>query len=174
MQRATAYTGKFFLLLAIIAIFAGCGSTSSESKAVPLPPTNEEKVTITQGVWGNVWFWEGDFMPTFGGDGSRSGKITPVIREIFVHRMTTLAEILPYSTGTFYSYVPSELVAVTSSDQAGFYQVALSPGIYSVFVKEGSVFYANKGDLQGRVNTVEVLPGAIAKLQLDITYQATF
>ncbi|MDZ7765838.1 MAG: hypothetical protein U5K00_15710 [Melioribacteraceae bacterium] len=32
-------------------------------------------MTISEGVWGNVWFWEGDFMP-----GSPDGTITPVIR----------------------------------------------------------------------------------------------
>lgn len=166
---------RLFTLLLIIFIFAGCGSDSSDTQGPSSLPTNKSKVTITQGVWGNVWFWESNFMPHSPDAEPTSGKITPVIREIFVYRAITIGEISPYSSGgVFYSYVPSELVAKASSDQTGFYQVALSPGTYSVFIKEGSVFYANGGDSQGRVNTVEVLPWTVTKLQLDINYQAAF
>lgn len=169
------YLMRLFLLLAIFFTFAGCGSNSSglQGSSSSLP-TNESNVTITQGIWGNVWFWKGNFMPTAAGSESIHGTITPAIREIYIDRVTTIEEITPYSSGIFYSYIPSELVATTSSDQTGFYQVALTPGTYSVFIKEGPAFYANRFDSQGRVNTVVVLSGTMTKLQLDINYQAAF
>lgn len=163
-----------FLLLFMWLILTGCGSSSSDAQGTSSLPTNESKVTAAQGVWGNVWFWSGNFMPSVVGTESSPGNITPVVREIFVYKATTKSDVMPYSFGEFYSYIPSELVAQTSSDETGFFQVTLSPGTYSIFVKEGSAFYANKFDGQGRVNPVEVVPGAVTKLQIDINYQATF
>jgi len=169
-------------LLSLTAIaFAGCGNGSTDStnpNVTPSLPSNEDKVTISQGAWGNVWFWDGNFMPVaIPGIESSGGQITPVIREIHVHRPTTWTEMTnPTSniSGPFFLNIPSELIAIASSDETGFYQIDLPPGLYSVFVKEGTAFYANLFDSQGRINPVEVLPGTVTKLQLDITYKAAF
>ncbi|MBI5233056.1 MAG: Ig-like domain-containing protein [Deltaproteobacteria bacterium] len=123
-------------------------------------------VTIAQGVWGTVRFWEGDFMPVI-----PSGTITPVVREIFIHKVTT-ANVS--GTGPFFASVPTELVAKVSSDATGFYQAELAVGTYSVFVKEGASFYANILGGQGQIQPVEVLSNTVTELQIDITYKASF
>ncbi|XOV92170.1 MAG: hypothetical protein ACFHWX_18415 [Bacteroidota bacterium] len=41
------------------------------------PKRNGDMVTIEQGIWGDIWFWEGDFMPI-----CPSGTISPVERTI--------------------------------------------------------------------------------------------
>jgi hypothetical protein len=128
-------------------------------------------------VWGNVKYWEGDFMPIIfdispsAAPPSR-GIITPVVREIQIHRVTTVTDM--NSAGPLYSNIPTELVATTTSDENGFYQVDLPPGIYSVFVKEGTKFYANSFDSQGRIMAFEVLSGTVTEMQLNITFAATF
>ena len=57
-----------------------------------LPPDNQYKVTIQQGVWGNVWFWEGNFMPTT--DNSSNGKITAVERNIYIYKATRVDSVI--------------------------------------------------------------------------------
>ena len=74
---------KILFLFSLSLIIYSC---SDNSVGVIYPPDNSYKVTISQGVWGNVWFWEGNFMPTT--DNSSNGKITPVIREIYVYEAT--------------------------------------------------------------------------------------
>lgn len=156
-------------LCLIMMVLAGCGSSNNTTNSTVSLPSNEGKVTISQGTWGNVWFWEGDFMPP------PTGKITPVVREIHIHRVTTLTDMgITNSFDPLLSNIPTELVATTTSDETGFYQIDLPPGIYSVFIKEGTKYYANGYDQQGRIKAVEVLPGTVTKLQLDITYSATF
>jgi hypothetical protein len=174
MRKKDVNISRSFLLMAILFILSGCGSNSSGTQVPSPPPTNESKVTITKGVWGNVLFWEGNFMPRPVESGSSSGKITPVIRNILVCQATTMTEMSPYGSGPLFSQLPSTIIAETSSDETGFYQVALPPGTYSVFVKEGPVFYANSVDKLERVNPVEVLPGKVTKLQLNIQYKAYF
>lgn len=123
-------------------------------------------VTISQGIWGSVSFWEGDFMP-----GNPSGTITPVIREIFIHKVTTVNDI---GSGPLFANIPTDLVATVSSDATGFYEVEVGPGTYSVFVKEDASFYANGFDGQGQIQPVEVTANTVSELQIDITHKASF
>jgi len=156
---------------------AVCECNAIDTKLDRSLRSNKDGATINQGVWGNVWFWEGNWMPYSGQIAEpRGNKITPVIREIFFYKATTIQQLIPYhlKDGPFYSFIPTELVAKTSSNVTGFYQVELRPGLYSVFIKEGTVYFANKGDGVGRLNTVEVQPGKVIKLQLDITYKAGY
>lgn len=163
------FISRVTLLCLTMIVLAGCGSSNNSTNPTPFLPNNESKITISQGACGNVWFWEGDFMPP------STGKITPVVREIHIHRVTTLTDMnVTDSFDPLFSNIPTELIATTTSDETGFYQIDLPPGIYSVFIKEGTKFYANGYDSQGRIKTLEVLPGTVTKLQLDITYTATF
>ncbi len=77
---------KYITVLILALISFSCGNNPIS----PQPPDNAYKVSIKQGVWGNVWFWEGNFMP---GDGNTSGKITPVVREIYIYEATKFNEV---------------------------------------------------------------------------------
>jgi hypothetical protein len=176
MMRAQKSGWSMFLLLFFLYALYGCGGSSSDipSQKTTLPE-NSEKVTITQGVWGNVWFWEGDFMPRTVEESSTSGgTITPVIREIYVHKLTTINDVEPNSFSTFYSHINTEIVSVVTSDDTGFYQIQLPAGTYSFFVKENDEFYANLFFEDGRINPVVVEENTVTKKQIDITYRASF
>jgi hypothetical protein len=148
--------------------------------------SNENRITISQGVWGNVCFWEGNFMPTVHSDGiadrildifkSRDGTITPVVREIYICRVITLKEISDSHVAQprpgFFLVIPVKFVATTSSDKKGFYQLELPPGTYSLFVKEGNAFYADKFDGEGRITPFEVIPQAMTRMPINLTYKS--
>jgi hypothetical protein len=123
-------------------------------------------------VRGKVTFWEGNFMPP------ASGTILPARRPIFVFEKTQVAQTVQSASGAcFYSFVLSRLVDTTESGEDGYYQIALPPGDYSLFVLERSGdFYANEfGGVGGvYVNPVTVQANQTVEKDIKITYKATF
>jgi hypothetical protein len=135
------------------------------------PPDNSWKVTISQGAWGNVWFWEGDFMPST--DGSW-GKITPVVRVVYVYKLTSLHQVDQFSYSPFYREIYTDMVDSLWSDRSGFFEINLEPGRYSFFIKEDSLYYANLFDSELNILPATVDNDTVTKVQIDITYKATF
>ena len=133
-----------------------------------IPPDTFKQVTITQGIWGNVWFWEGNFMP-----GSENGTITPVEREIQVYEATR-HDSVTFAGGSFYRDILTRLVATTRSNRSGFYEVALPPGKYSLFVIEDSLYYANPSDSASHIQPGTVTENQITKVQINIDYRAGY
>lgn len=155
-----------FLLTLLLTISCTDGIVSIE------PPNNEEKVTITQGAWGTVRFWEGDFMPMI--DPETGGTITPVVRDIYIHEATTTSMVDKVEYSAFYTKINSKLIVVVQSDKDGFFQIELEPGKYSFFVKEDSMFYADLWDRHGYILAAEVKKDSVTQLEINIRYKATF
>lgn len=131
------------------------------------PPRNNEKVSINQGLWGDVWFWSGDFMPI------GRGEICQVKREILIYELTTIEKVEQIGFTPFYSDINSPLIATTTSGNDGFFQIELPEGMYSVFVKEGDNYYSNLFNSAG-IFPVTIETDAVAEIRFDITYEATF
>ena len=162
------------LLSLLVLTFISCKESPTENE-FKYPPDNEYKVSISQGVWGNVWFWEGNFMPVIDPNYAYA-KITPVVREIFVHEATTDSNVqyLNGNFGTFITKINSTLITTIYSDNDGFFQISLSPGKYSFFVKEDTLFYANEWDGEDHILSATVTENNVTKRQIDITYKASF
>lgn len=164
---------KWKIYIYIILLFSfGCNNNvnSPDLPREKYPPDNKELVTIQQGIWGNTWFWEGDFMP-FGW-----GNITPVSRAIYFYQITRWDSVEP-SSGTWVKKIHSTLIDSTTSGLNGFYQITLAPGEYSVFVKEDTAYYVNWFTLRSNIwyiLPVPVIKDSITKFQIDIKYKATF
>jgi hypothetical protein len=138
--------------------------------APSVPARHPERVSIQQGVWGDVWFLEGNFMPT-----QPSGTTTAVRREMRIYELTSLADVElvqpPYTD--FFSRVHTRLVARTWSDADGFFQLRLSPGTYSLFAVENGSLYANSFGDHG-ISPVEVKGGAVTPVLFRIDYRARY
>jgi hypothetical protein len=145
--------------------FQPCGPNWSP---VEYPELTPERVSIAQGVWGNVWFWQGNFMPL-----CESGTVTAVGREIHIHQLTTRdqVEVVLHDHGNFYHRVDTPLVATVWSDAQGFFQVPLPVGRYSLFAVEDSLLYANRFDAQGYIWSVDVHPDTVTAVRFDIDYR---
>lgn len=137
------------------------------------PGTAERPVVaqVRQGIGGTVRFFEGDFMP---GTGPARGTITPVRRELRVHRTAPQDSVESAGPGPFFRRVLTPLAGKVWSDSTGVFLIALPPGIYSVFVVEDSLLYANVFDGQGTVFPVTVFPDSVTRIVVDITSKATF
>jgi len=131
------------------------------------PPRNTNKVTIEQGIWGDVWYWKGDFMPI------STGEICQVKRNVLIYELTTHDNVEQVDHSAFYSDIKSTLVKEVESDEVGFFQVELEKGTYSLFIEEDGQYYSNSFSPEG-IFLVEVEDGKISEVRFDITYEATF
>lgn len=160
---------KLFSLFLIILILSCSKDPESESNCYSEtdPPRNSNKVTIKQGVWGDVWFWSGDFMPV------GRGEICQVKRMVYVYELTTFSDVEQIDYTPFYSAINTNIVKIVESDNEGFFQIELEPGIYSLFVNEDGKFYSNLFDSNG-IFPVNIEFDKVSEVRFDITYKATF
>lgn len=156
---------KVVVAAVLIAALVGCSSKSDLQ--TPFMPGPE------QGIEGTVIFWEGDFMPLIPENQSQ-GRLIPVERTLAVFEAANFDDVVGSpSDGGFYSEVHTGLVAMTTSDEEGRYDVSLSPGTYSVFVLEDGYYYAS-GSVGDVIQPVTVERDRVSTLDIDITYEATF
>jgi hypothetical protein len=135
-----------------------------------LPARNGAKVSIAQGIWGDVWFWAGNFQPP-----CITGTVAPVSREVLVHDLTPYDSVTFAARGpTFYSAIRTPLIATIRSDASGFFQVQLPPGTYSIFTREDTLFYANGLDGHGNIWPVSVVADSVTGIRFDINYEASW
>ena len=115
------------------------------------------KPKITEGITGVVCFWSGDFMPGT----SPRGVIEPVRRTIEIHA-GTIDGVAAAAGETFWTSVPTPLIATVTSGDDGWFEVAVPPGTYSLFVHESGRLYANGTNGDGIITAVEVIASAVA------------
>lgn len=160
---------KFFSFFLILLTLSCSKDSESELNCYTEtdPPSNSDKVTIKQGVWGDVWFWSGNFMPVAG------GEICQVKREVYVYELTTRSEAEQIDYTSFYKGISTKLVTVVASDSDGFFQIELETGNYSLFIKEDGKFYSNVFNEIG-IFPVTIETDNVSEVRFDITYKATF
>jgi hypothetical protein len=162
---------KIYICIVILFSF-GCKDKNdlTNQPIEKYPPDNRELVTIKQGIWGNVWFWEGSFMPV------GWGNITPVVRTIYFYQLTRYDSVVP-PTGTWFNKINSVLIDSTLSGSNGFYQIILAPGEYSVFIKEDTAYYANWFTVRNSIWYILPVPvkkDSITEFPIDITYKSVY
>lgn len=128
------------------------------------------KPKITEGITGVVCFSQGNFMP---GSSRRGGVIEPVRRTIEIHA-GTIDGVAAAAGQTFWTSVPTPLIATVTSGDDGWFEVAVPPGTYSLFVRESGRLYANGTNGDGIITAVEVVAGTVARTRLDIRYKASY
>ncbi len=141
-------------------------STNCFDEAVP--PRNEQKVTIDQGLWGDVWFWSGDFEP------AGFGEVCQVKRKVLIYELTHIDDVEQVGYSAFYTSINTNLVATVKSDEDGFFQIELEPGTYSLFVEEDNKFYSNYLSGEWNINPVEIEAENVSEVRFDITHEAVY
>lgn len=126
---------------------------------------------LEQGIAGEVWWLEGDFMPRIGE--KPPGQRKPVRREVVFYEVVSL-EDLGQESGPVFPAIPGKQVASVTSGDDGKFKVMLPEGTYSVFTEEPGGFFANSFDEEGQVNVVTVRKGEMTQMTIEINYQATY
>ncbi|MBI1286042.1 MAG: hypothetical protein GC178_00525 [Flavobacteriales bacterium] len=129
----------------------------------------DQYVTIDQGIWGSVIYREGNWMPPVG----KNAIWYPVERDVlFCRPINILMEELPQNLSK--EIIDEHLIFVTRSDHRGFYEMNLPTGLYTVLVKEDTMYYFNYMDGQGNLSPVNVDTNATTPLHLIIDYNAVY
>jgi hypothetical protein len=175
-------------LLLMVVIIQGCHKQKSDPETscdVQKTMTeNTGKLTIPLGIWGTVYFTEGNCMPMVvcNPDGTLLSTTTckscPVKRTVQIYAYTKTSQALPYPNyGPLFDSFSTQLIKEVETDNQGFYQVSLPAGIYTIAIKENGKLYANGGDGQGGITPVEV--GGPTKYgptnyNVNINYKASY
>ncbi|MBS4042206.1 MAG: hypothetical protein KGZ59_05245 [Chitinophagaceae bacterium] len=132
---------------------------------------NATKVTITNGIWGTVSSMEGNCMPP---TNPTYCKHCPVKRTIQVYQYTLQNQATPYgNSGVFFDSFSTALVAQTTADDDGFFQMNLPAGHYTIAIIENGKLYANGSDGFGGITAFTHTSGT-QMLNLTMTYKAAF
>ena len=190
MRRLGRIFGMVSAMLLLLASVPGCNqyfpsdsvNCPTISSASTVSP-GSEKVTITQGVWGDIRYWTGDFMPK-GSSASNPcpqafGLIKNVKRDIVIFPLinptTNPTSVQTDSVGSpFYVQINLTPIASVTSDSSGFYEVSLAAGNYSIFTKESYLskvyYYANGYDGAGNIQPIKIVSGQKTNFPVNITY----
>ena len=155
---------KILILVSFLLLFA-CEKDNYDwtNNITKLYQHNEKKISITEGIWGTLTQREGNWMPGANGN----PREFPAQREIAVYEYTTINEIIGEPTSC---EVLTKLIATTTCDKEGFYELNVDPGQYSVFVNEQGKLYTNILDGYGGLNPVVVESSNISEMNLVIDY----
>ncbi|MDN3202899.1 carboxypeptidase regulatory-like domain-containing protein [Algoriphagus sediminis] len=127
----------------------------------------------SEGVRGQVFWLEGNQMPTISEDGSqvRKGK-QAIQRTIIIYPLTKL-EDAQLVDGLFKSLATDPIKEVTT-DENGNFSLKLEPGAYSFFTKEEEGLFANRFDTEGNIQPVYISKGEWTELEILVDYKAAY
>jgi hypothetical protein len=160
--------------LRIIVLAAGIGAAGCAND-VFIDADPDGHVTIDTGTYGLARHLTGNHQP---GTGTPSGTTEPASgRVVRIHALVSSAgdatEVSsPDTYGRFLVNTP--VIASTTVDAHGFFQVGVPPGTYSVFISDGDAWFCNGGDISGTRCSVEVTAGAKVRFDIDINYEASY
>lgn len=106
-----------------------------------------------------------------GGTNPSAGSHPPagIKATVCIFQLTSESQVVPQGPGSpYYRTVRSPLVRQIETDDKGYFQVFLPPGTYSVFTKNGELFYASRRDEKNHIAPVEVLPGKMTRVQCSV------
>ena len=140
--------------------------TLTMAALVILLATSCEKYDITEGIYGKVIERYGDWMPIV--DGYHDHGERPIKCEIYVYEYTRTSDFDQQYIGNYpISAMPKPLVATTTTNRKGRYQISLPPGEYSVFLlDDDGKLHADYGDEHGGLWPVKVEAGKVYELNL--------
>jgi hypothetical protein len=152
----------------LVAFLVGACATKAD---VPDPSS---QVTITTGVFGIARHLTGDHEP---GPGPSSGTTEPASgRSVRVHALVAnAADATDVSAPTEYGRFVVHTPLIGQSDVAsdGFYELALAPGTYSVFVSDRDAWFCNSYDAVGSC-VAAIADGTIVRFDIDVDYEASY
>lgn len=167
------YLFAFFLIL----LFTNCHKDQPGTTACNMEKVygeNAVKVTISNGIWGTVASMEGDFMPMVPPAPAR-GKTCPVKRTVRIYEYTTLANATRSANSVvFFDSFNTMLIKETTTDENGFFQTEIPAGNYTIVTIEDGKLYAGGLDGNGGLNPFTHSGIGLVKLNILLTYKATF
>lgn len=93
---------------------------------------------------------------------------------IYIYELTNIKQVKSDNRSSLYSAISSKLVKTIESNSKGYFKASLPAGKYSVFTKEGDLFYANLFDQDNNIAPVEVLRKKRTKIEIKMDHGAVY
>ena len=123
------------------------------------------------GIEGYIFRISGNRMP------SPDVKLSPpkgIKAILYVYQLTTLSQVTKAGESAFYSHISTKLVQTVTSDESGYFYLALPSGEYSLFTKKDALFYANNFDGDNHIAPVRVSANKVTQVNVNIDYDAVY
>ncbi len=127
--------------------------------------------TISQGFTGSITELTGNQMPM---KGAPPAVPKGILTTVLIYEPTNLSQVRRLGTAPSYTAIASKLVASVDTDSTGKFAIALPVGSYSVFIKQGSQFYANLFDTNNNIALFTVEEGKLTTVNLSVSSRASF
>ncbi|QDH77838.1 carboxypeptidase regulatory-like domain-containing protein [Echinicola soli] len=129
----------------------------------------------TQGVVGQVYWIEGNQMPTIT-DGDNVTPAKPerkkVKRTIRIYERTHINQAT--MGDHLFKDIETPMIAEIETEEDGSFAIGLAPGAYSIFTVEENGYFANVYDLDSYIQPVEVKENEWNNIQILINYKAAY
>lgn len=126
---------------------------------------------IKQGVTGFIYEVTGNQMPM---KGEELAAPKGTVAEILVYEPTNINQVERAGTSAFYNAINTKYITSISSDSTGKFSVALPVGNYSLFIKIGKQFFANRFNERNDINIYTVEEDKVTEAAININYKATY
>lgn len=151
---------KLFILFLFSLTILACSSVKKANSSA-----------VTQGFTGQITEVLGNQMPMKGGP-----PVVPkgIATTVLIYEPTNISQVRRMGTAAVYTAIETKLVASVDTDSTGNFTIALPVGAYSVFVKQGSQFYANLFDANNNIALFTVEEGKLTQVKLSVSSKASF
>jgi hypothetical protein len=140
------------LVMCCLVFLAACSANRSQGR---------------QDISGRVTWTAGNQMPP-----SRSPGSQGIRRTLYIHEAALLSQVS--GKPPLFDHISTTLVAKVRTNREGYFTLFLQPGKYSVFVKEGERYYANRFDGENYVQVITVKANEWAKINILVNYIASY
>lgn len=151
---------KVFILFLFSLTILACSSVKKTNSSA-----------ISQGFTGQITELTGNQMPMKGAPPSVPKGIATTV---LIYEPTNINQVKRLGTSATYTAIETKLVASVDTDSTGKFAVALPAGSYSVFVKQGTQFYANLFDTNNNIALFTVEEGKLTEVKLTVSSKASF
>ena len=124
-----------------------------------------------EGIEGYVYRVSGNQMP------SPDIKRAPpkgIKTTIYIYELTKTSQTKAGPEASTYQSINTKLVKKVTSNAKGYFKVKLPAGKYSLFTKDGELFYANLFDEANHIAPVEVKSKAFTKIEIKMDKGAVY
>ena len=122
-----------------------------------------------QGIKGYVRLVKGNQMPS---PDVQRPEPPGMQTNLYVYELTNTSQVI--TQGAFYESISTKLIKEIKTDDKGYFKTKLKPGVYSLFVKKGDLFYSNIFDEKNNIHPVVVTRGDWTEVSFKADYDAVY
>jgi hypothetical protein len=141
--------------------------------AILLTPFSPAELLLCRhtGIKGHVYLVTGNQMPS---PDQMPSQPKGIKTTLYIYSLTNINEVSREGNSPFFKSISTEPVKEVQTDENGFFKIKLKPGVYSLFVKKGALFYSSQFDEKNNIHPIEVKKGNTTEVVFRANYDALY